>query len=116
MTQRFDAMLDRITRVRNVRGAILVASDDGVVVADRLMEGVKGNAVAALAASLMKRLGQATEVAGVGHPQFLHLQSENGVLLAAPATREMLLVTVADVGVNIGLVRLEMLRTAEAVA
>ena len=54
----FGHVLDSITRVRGVRGAMLVASDDGLVVAEQLMEGIKGPAVAALAASLAGRTGR----------------------------------------------------------
>ena len=39
--------LDFITRVRGVRGAMLVSAEDGIVVAEQLMEGIKGPAVAA---------------------------------------------------------------------
>src|SRR2546425_12613895 len=48
--------LDLVTRVRGVRGAMLVSGEDGIVVAEQLMEGIKGGAVAALAASLAARL------------------------------------------------------------
>ncbi len=116
MTDRFRVVLDTITRVRGVQGAALVAREDGVVVADALVEGVRGNAVAALTASLVKRLGDATGTAGIGAPEFLHMQSRDGVVLAVPATEEILVVAVADADVNVGLLRLEMLRAAEAVA
>jgi predicted regulator of Ras-like GTPase activity (Roadblock/LC7/MglB family) len=36
------AVLDRVNAVRGVRGAVLVAADDGIVVAESLMEGVDG--------------------------------------------------------------------------
>jgi predicted regulator of Ras-like GTPase activity (Roadblock/LC7/MglB family) len=108
-------LLDRITRVRGVRGAMLVATDDGLVVAESLMEGVQGNAVAALAASLAKRFARSAEACGVGTPDFLHLQAEEGALLTVPVPDELLLVTVADADVNVGLVRLEMLRAVEEI-
>lgn len=116
MTGGYHAVLDAVTRVRGVRGAMLVAGDDGLVVAESLMEGVKGNAVAALAASLAKRFRRASEAAHCGQPRFLHLQASEGTLLAAPAPSGMLLVVVADADVNVGLARLEMLKAAEAVA
>jgi len=70
--------LDLVTRVRGVRGAMLVSSDDGLVVAEHLMEGIKGSAVAALAASLANRLRRAMVAAGVGASVFWHLQCEQG--------------------------------------
>jgi predicted regulator of Ras-like GTPase activity (Roadblock/LC7/MglB family) len=113
---RFRQALDSITRVRGVRGAMLVAGDDGLIVAESLMEGVRGNAVAALAASLAKRFRHALEVAGVGGPDFLHLQGEGGTLIVVPAPDGVLVVAVGDREMNVGLVRLEMLRAAEVMA
>jgi predicted regulator of Ras-like GTPase activity (Roadblock/LC7/MglB family) len=114
------AALDLITRVRGVRGAMLVSAEDGLVVAEQLMEGIKGSAVAALAASLAGRLRRAMEAAGTGTSVFWHLQGEQGALLVVPggggnAAGEggILVVAVAEPDVNIGLVRLELLRAAE---
>ena len=116
MTTRFQTALDRVTRVRGVRGAMLVGGDDGLVVAESLMEGVRGNAVAALAASLAKRFRRASETAACGPPEFLHLQGTQGSLLASPAPSGMLLVVVAEADINVGLARLEMRKAGEAVA
>ncbi|HEX9611348.1 MAG TPA: roadblock/LC7 domain-containing protein [Gemmatimonadales bacterium] len=107
--------LDLITRVRGVRGAMLVAGDDGLVIAEQLMEGIKGAALAALAASLGHKLRRAMEGAGVGAGQFWHLQAEQGALLVVPADSGVLVVAVADPDVNVGLVRLELLRAAGSV-
>jgi predicted regulator of Ras-like GTPase activity (Roadblock/LC7/MglB family) len=95
---------------------MLVAGDDGLVIAEALMEGVRGNALAALAASLHKRFRSAAERAGAGVPHFLHLEADGGTLIVVPAPDGVLVVTVADADVNVGLVRLEMLRAAETVA
>jgi len=107
--------LDLVTRVRGVRGAMLVSGDDGLVVAEQLMEGIKGVAVAALAASLASRLRRAMEAAGLGASLFWHLQCDQGSLLVVPAPSGVLIVAVAEPDVNVGLVRLELLRAAEAV-
>lgn len=115
MSAMYGKTLERITRVRGVRGALIVARDDGLVVTDASMENVRGNAVAALAASLTRRVGDASAASGVGQPLFLHLQASDGVLLAAVAGDDMLIVAVAETGVNIGLARLELIRAAEAV-
>jgi len=91
---------------------VLVSAEDGLVVAEQLMEGIKGGAVAALAASLAGRLRRR----GSGR--------QGTSVLASSASRR-------DTGgarrrhrrhsrrggrgpdVNIGLVRLELLRAAE---
>lgn len=111
----YSRALDLITRVRGVRGAMLVASDDGLVIAEQLMEGIKGTAVAALAASLAAKLRRAMESAGVGAGQFWHLQCDQGALLVVPGSSGVLVVAVAEPDVNVGLVRLELLRAAETV-
>ena len=110
------AALDLITRVRGVRGAMLVSASDGLVVAEQLMEGIKGPAVAALAGSLANRLGRAMEAAGVGADVFWHLQCSEGALLVVPTSGGVLIVAVTETEVNVGLVRLELLKVAEAVA
>src|SRR5207249_10450097 len=76
--------LDLITRVRGVRGAMLVSAEDGLIVAEQLMEGIKGGAVAALAASLAGRLRRAMEAAGTGTSVLWHLQAEPGAVLVVP--------------------------------
>jgi len=113
---RMDAALDRVTRVRGVRGAMLVSSDDGLVVAEALMEGVRGNAVAALAASLATRLGRAMDAAGAGEQRFVHLAAAKGKLLLMPAPAGMLLVALTDQRANVGLARLEMQQAVEGLA
>jgi predicted regulator of Ras-like GTPase activity (Roadblock/LC7/MglB family) len=116
MPQRLEAALDRITRVRGVRGAMLVSLDDGLVVAESLMEGIRGNAVAALAASLANRLGRAAGAAGGGTQRFVHLAAQRGGLLLMPGVEGLLLVTLTDHRVNVGLAHLEMQQALEDLA
>jgi len=112
----FGQALDLVTRVPGVRAAMLVSSDDGLIVAEQLMEGVKGSAVAALAASLASRLRRAMDAAGLGASMFWHLQAEHGALLVVPGSSGVLVVAVTEANVNVGMVRLELLRAAEAAA
>lgn len=112
----YGPVLERITRVPGVRGAMLVSVKDGLMVSDHLVEGLKGAAVAALAASLAQRLGRVLVAAGAGEPAFWHLHGSDGALLAVAAPGDLLVVAVTAPDVNAGLVRLELLRAAEAVA
>ncbi|HET7023742.1 MAG TPA: roadblock/LC7 domain-containing protein [Gemmatimonadales bacterium] len=114
MTAWTDA-LELITRVSGIRGAMVVSAIDGMVVAESLMDELKGSAVAALAASLTGRIGRATDGAGRGAPRFLQLQATGGTLLVAPHGPDLLIVAVAERTVNAGLARLEMFRAAELV-
>lgn len=116
MSDRLRSALERITAVGGVRGATLVSAGDGLAVAEVLMEGVRGPALAALAASLANRFDLVARAAEVGTVRFLHLQAEAGVLLVAPVSGDLLLVALGSAETNVGLARLEMLRAAEAVA
>jgi predicted regulator of Ras-like GTPase activity (Roadblock/LC7/MglB family) len=111
-----DALLGELTRIHGVRGALVVSRDDGLVVADALMENVDGAAVAALAASLAGRMAGVTEALGQPPPQLWQLQGTDGLLLAAPAGRELLLVAVAAPEVEAGELRLRLLRAVEQAA
>ena len=48
-------LLARVNRVNGVRGSMVVALEDGLVVEEDLMVGVPGDAVAALVASMLGR-------------------------------------------------------------
>ena len=116
MTTPWSGLLEGITRVPGVRGAMVVSADDGLVVAESSMSDVDGPAVAALAGSLVTRLSRA--VAALGHepPRVLHLEAEHGAIMAAPAAGGLLLAAVADAQVNVGLLRLALRDAAARVA
>ncbi len=106
------AALDRVTRVAGVRGALVVAASDGLVVAEQLMDGVDGQAAAALTGSLVGRLARTTESAGMRPPAFVHLRGDAGSVLAAPGPEDLVLVAIVGPDANLGLARLEMLEAA----
>lgn len=108
--------LDRVSAIRGVRGAMLVSAADGLVIADSLMDGVDGQAVAALAASLVGRLARATSAAGMSAPSIVHLRAAEGSVLAVPAGTDVLVVAVTAADANLGLARLEMLDVARGLA
>jgi predicted regulator of Ras-like GTPase activity (Roadblock/LC7/MglB family) len=106
--------LERVTRVRGVRGSMLVSESDGLIVAEALIEGMDGRPAAALAASLAGRLRRAMSTAGLRPPAFFQLKAERGMVLAVPAGADLLLVAIAEREANVGLARIEMLAAAEA--
>lgn len=116
MSDAYGRVLDQITKIRGVRGALFVAGEDGMVVADAVIEGIKPNAVAALTGNLVRRVRRAAESAGVGVPEFMHMQTSAGTLCAVPAPAGALVVVIADAGVNVGLLRLAMRKAAEVIA
>ncbi|MBA3344204.1 MAG: roadblock/LC7 domain-containing protein [Gemmatimonadales bacterium] len=110
------AGLDRVTRVPGVRGALIANSADGLVVAEQLMDGVDGRAVAALAGSLIARLARTAHSAGLRPPVFVHLRGDEGSILAAPGADGLVLLAVVGREANVGLARLEMLAAAGRLA
>lgn len=113
MTGRFAPLLEALTRLRGIRGAMVVDLADGLVVDESVMGGLKVTAVAAMAASIAGRSVELADRAEFGRPRFFHLQAQEGSLLVAPAPRDLLLVAIAGRDVPLGLLRLEMLRMAE---
>ena len=105
-------VLTALTRIAGVRGVLIVSRDDGLVVADALMEGVDGPAVAALAASLAGRMRTVTAALGHPEPELMHLAGASGSLLAAPGRSGLLIVAVASPDVNAGELRLGLLDAA----
>jgi predicted regulator of Ras-like GTPase activity (Roadblock/LC7/MglB family) len=112
----YGALLDRVNRVSGVRGSMVVALEDGLIVEDDLMVGVPGEAVAALVASIFRRARRSVESAELGAAQFVQVEGDHGLLFAAapPELGDLLLVVVAESWVNVGLVRLEAAKVVEA--
>ncbi len=115
MSVMWAALLDGITRVTGVRGALVVSADDGLVVAESSMGDVDGAAVAALAASLAARLGRVTAAIGCAPSRLVLLDADRGGLIAAPAGEGLLLVAVTGPDANVGLLRLALRDAAERV-
>jgi predicted regulator of Ras-like GTPase activity (Roadblock/LC7/MglB family) len=90
----------------------VVAVRDGLVVDGRVHVGVHGDAVAALAASLFRRAGQAAADARV---RFVELEAESGSILIA-GMDDLALMVVLDRRVNAGQARLAVRRAASDLA
>ena len=116
MSTPYDRRLEEVTRISGVRGALLAIREDGLTVAEALMDGVDGPAVAALVASLWTRVGSASAAAGRSEPGFLQLEADTGNVLAVPAGSELLLVAVTQADANLGLARLELFAAARDLA
>jgi predicted regulator of Ras-like GTPase activity (Roadblock/LC7/MglB family) len=114
----FATLLGGVNQVRGVRGSMVVAAEDGLMVESELMFGVPGPAVAALVASLFQRAQRSVAGARLGHSRFLQLEADEGYLFAAaPAgDGELLLVVVAERWVNVGMVRLALAKVVEKLA
>ena len=108
----FRPMLDALTRVRGVSAALVVSERDGIVVDAILQIGHSGDRVAALAASLYRKARLAASAAGMGATSFMQLEAPRGRICAIGGG-ELVLIVVAEPTVNVGLVRVELLRAAD---
>lgn len=111
MATPFTAMLQVLSRQRGVTAALVVSEQDGIVVDSNLQIGQSGDRVAALAASLYRKARLSARAAGMGAVSFMQLEAPNGRICAA-GSGELVLVVVAASAVNVGLVRVELLRAA----
>jgi predicted regulator of Ras-like GTPase activity (Roadblock/LC7/MglB family) len=109
-------LLGELTRAHGVRGALVVSREDGLPVAEALMEDLDGRALAALAASLDKRLAALAAALGQTQPAVWELAGTEAVLLAAAAAEGLLLVVVAAPDAGAGELRLRLRRAAEQAA
>jgi predicted regulator of Ras-like GTPase activity (Roadblock/LC7/MglB family) len=114
MSDLYTTALDRLSRVPGVRGALIVETDAGVPIMSELAEGVEGTAVAALAASLFRRTDKAAQTATFGNLRTMQLEAEAGHVIVANGG-DLLIVVIAERGAQLGMVRLEAHRAAEAV-
>ena len=112
MTQAFELVVATLQRQQGVLGAMLVGIDDGMVIAGDAGPGRDADTAAALAASLVRRTRTAAADAGLGDAGFVRLEADRGHMCAT-ARGDVVLVTVASNGINLGKLRLEMLSAVE---
>ncbi len=94
---------------------MVVGERDGIIVESNLQIGVDGPAFAALSASLYRRARRSATAAGFGDVAFFELDAARGRVCAV-GRNDLVLVVVAAERLNVGLVRVEMLRALEAFA
>lgn len=115
MSAQFPMILDALTRQRGVVASLLVSATDGIAIDSSLQIGQDGSRVAALAASLYRKARKSAMAAGLGLTGFMQLEAEDGRLCLLGGD-EVLIVVVAARDANVGLIRVEMLRAARALA
>jgi len=113
MKQNFDDVLDRLSRVAGVRGAMLVDAQAGVPIVAEMAEGISGPAVAAMAASLVKRSAKAAGAAKFGGLRTIQLEAAEGHLIIANQG-DIIAVAVTRADAQLGLVRMEIRNAVEA--
>ncbi|GAC1515341.1 MAG: roadblock/LC7 domain-containing protein [Gemmatimonadaceae bacterium] len=107
----YTPVLSALTRQRGVIGSLVVSEADGIIVDSNLQIGVRGPVVAALAASLYRKARLSADAAGLGEAVFVTLEAERGRVCAL-GLGDLVLVSVAELRANVGLIRVEMLKAA----
>lgn len=115
MSEVFRGAVRRLSRVSGVRGALVVEAAAGVPIVAELADDVSGTAVAALAASLYRRTREAARAAGYGALHTMHLEAVGGHVVVVGAG-DLIVVVVTEPAAQLGLVRLEAQRAAEALS
>ena len=105
----FAVVLDGLVRQRGVTAALVASERDGIVVASNLQIGQSGDRMAALAASLYRKARLSAKAAGLGAVSFMQLEAPGGRICAVGGG-ELVLVVVAQSSVNVGLIRVELLK------
>ena len=103
--ERWERLLCEVIAIPGVRGAALVASDDGLVVAEAAMDQLDGADVAALVAALVARATRVALSIPTAAPRLIHLAGDSGTLLAVDAGTPLWLVAVAEPGAEVGRLR-----------
>lgn len=115
MSTPFSGILAGLIRHRGVKGCLVVGERDGLIVDATVQFGVNPQTFAALTASLFRKARRAAQAAGFGDATFVQLDAEQGRVCAV-GRGELVLVVVAEPRVNLGIVRVDMLKAAEALA
>jgi uncharacterized protein len=115
MSSPFTALLSSLGRHRGVTACMVVGASDGLIVDASLRTGMNGEAFAALSASLYRKAQRAARAAGFGETGFFELDADGGHMCAA-GRDDIVLVVVSESRLNVGLLRVEMLRSLEAIA
>lgn len=108
----FTSLIETVARHRGVSACLVVSESDGIVVDGTAQVGMQMSPFAALTASLYRKAGKASAAAGFGSVSYFELEAEDGRVLAA-GRNGLLIVAVAESRVNVGLLRVELLRAAE---
>ncbi len=90
---------------------MVVDAQDDIIIDSAVRHGVKASTIAALAASIYRKARQSAVAAGLGDTAFLRMEAEDGHIFAA-GRGALVLVAMAESSVNVGLVRLAMLKAA----
>ncbi|HEY4101898.1 MAG TPA: roadblock/LC7 domain-containing protein [Gemmatimonadales bacterium] len=101
----WDAAMREVTGIPGVRGALVISSDDGLIVAETAMDDLATADVAALAAAIIARAGRATSSVDGSAPTSVQFVAEGGAIFAVAGVVPLWLVAVARPDAELGRLR-----------
>lgn len=101
-------MLAEVTAIAGVRGAVVVAADDGLVVQQAALDDVETSDLAALAAAVARRAGDLFAAFGDGEVRLCTLAAEGGTVVAAQGSDGLWLVAITAPDAELGRLRLQL--------
>lgn len=104
--ERWQRLLEDVTAIDGVRGAIVVTAEDGLVVHEAAMEGLETGDVAALASVVVRRAEAIATASGDSEVRLCTLSAEKGIVIAAQGEHGLWLVAVTEPDVELGRLRL----------
>jgi predicted regulator of Ras-like GTPase activity (Roadblock/LC7/MglB family) len=104
--ERWRAILDEVTTIAGVRGAVVASADDGLVVYEAAMDGMATSELAALAGAVARRAEEVATALGDGAVRLCTLSAAHGTLVAVQGQGGLWLVAVADPDAELGRLRL----------
>lgn len=104
--ERWSAILAEVVEIAGVRGAVVVAAEDGLVVHEAAMDGVATDDLAALASAVVRRAGDLLETLDHDVVRLCTLTASRGIVLAAQGAQGLWLVAVAEPDAELGRLRL----------
>lgn len=104
--EHWSAILDQVTDITGVRGAVVVAADDGLVIHEAAMDGLATAEVAALASAVVRRAGELLDALDADTVRLCTLTAAGGTLVAAQGEQGLWLVAIADSEAELGRLRL----------
>ncbi len=106
-------IVEDLIRVDGVIGSLLVGKD-GLVVSSTLLEDEDAEALGAIAAAIFGTVAKHAERIGVGSLRDTIIEATEGSIQLVEA-EDLILVAIAEKGVNLGMVRIEMRKAARRV-
>lgn len=108
-----DRVLKDLGRINGVSGSLVVGKD-GLIIESEVTSDIDSELVAAMSSAVFGTAERSAEEIKHNPLQQVMIEGDKGKTLMIDAG-EGILVVIADVGINLGLIRIEMRRSAERV-